>query len=259
LQRKKHEDLIPHFILDRARVHWLLSYLKNIQQHLLLVYLVCWFRIFYYHFDCLFFYLSDTTRSPRTGEQDGRGMCNVFISQGFEFYFNRISFCFSTWYGENACSWWISWINWILIESLWNKVIAQKNRIRFIPNEFFCYFSKKAVEDVTQTGRICLLDVDKQGVKNIRKTDLNALFIYISPPSYEILEQRLRGRQTDSDAAIEKRLKEAKESMEFSKEPGMYDHIILNDKLEVAYQTLKDILHKVKQTFSVKFYNWSCF
>jgi len=124
---------------------------------------------------------------------------------------------------------------------------------------FFCYFSKKAVEDVTQTGRICLLDVDKQGVKNIRKTDLNALFIYISPPSYEILEQRLRGRQTDSDAAIEKRLKEAKESMEFSKEPGMYDHVILNDKLDVAYQSLKDILHKViKQTFSFKFYNWSC-
>jgi guanylate kinase len=107
------------------------------------------------------------------------------------------------------------------------------------------YFSKKAVDDVAQTGRICLLDVDKQGVKNIRNTDLNPLFIYISPPSYEILEKRLRGRQTDTEAAIEKRLKEAKESMEFSKEPGMYDYIILNDKLEEAYQQLRDILRKV--------------
>ena len=105
--------------------------------------------------------------------------------------------------------------------------------------------AKKAVEDVAQTGRICLLDVDKQGVKNIRKTDLNPLFIYISPPSYEILEKRLRGRQTDTEAAIEKRLQEAKESMEFSKEPGMYDHIILNDKLEEAYQQLREILRKV--------------
>ncbi|CAF1437372.1 unnamed protein product, partial [Rotaria sordida] len=104
--------------------------------------------------------------------------------------------------------------------------------------------SKKSVEDVAQTGRICLLDVDKQGVKNIRETDLNALFIYISPPSYEVLEQRLRGRKTESEAAIDKRLKEAKESMEFSKEPGMYDHIILNDKLDVAYQALKEILRK---------------
>lgn len=104
--------------------------------------------------------------------------------------------------------------------------------------------SKKAVEDVIRTGRICLLDVDKEGVKNIHKTDLNALFIYISPPSYEILEQRLRARQTDSETAISKRLKEAKESMEFSKVSGMYDHIVLNDKLEVAYQKLKEILLK---------------
>jgi guanylate kinase len=109
----------------------------------------------------------------------------------------------------------------------------------------FFSFSKKAVEDVAQTGRICLLDVDKQGVKNIRKTDLNALFVYISPPTYEILEQRLRGRQTESEAAIQKRLKEAKESMEFSKEPGMYDHIILNDQLDAAHQKLKEILRKV--------------
>ena len=105
--------------------------------------------------------------------------------------------------------------------------------------------SKKAVEDVASTGRICLLDVDKQGVKNIRKTDLHPLFIYISPPSFEVLEQRLRGRKTDTESAIEKRLSEAKESMEFSKEPGMYDHVILNDQLEVAYQELKKILLKV--------------
>lgn len=107
--------------------------------------------------------------------------------------------------------------------------------------------SKKAVEDVTSTGRICLLDVDKQGVKNIRNTDLNAIYIFISPPSYEVLEQRLRGRNTDSDAAIEKRLKEAKESMEFSKEPGAYDHVILNDQLDVAYKSLKDILSSVRK------------
>lgn len=118
-----------------------------------------------------------------------------------------------------------------------------KEKIRrylFFPNFFF--LSKKAVEDVASTGRICLLDVDKQGVKNIRQTDLQPLFVYISPPSYEILEQRLRARQTDSESAIEKRLKEAKESMEFSKEPGMYDHIVLNDQLDSAYQQLKQIL-----------------
>lgn len=101
---------------------------------------------------------------------------------------------------------------------------------------------------MASTARICLLDVDKQGVKNIRKTDLQPLFIYISPPSYEVLEQRLRGRKTDTESAIEKRLSEAKESMEFSKEPGMYDHVILNDQLQVAYQELKKILLKDIET-----------
>lgn len=108
-------------------------------------------------------------------------------------------------------------------------------------------FSKKAVEQVAQTGRICVLDVDKQGVKNIRKTDLHPLFIYISPPSYEILEKRLRARKTDNEAAIEKRLKESKESMEFSKQPGVYDHIISNDKLDVAYNDLKEVLRPVRR------------
>ncbi len=108
-------------------------------------------------------------------------------------------------------------------------------------------FSKKAVEDVAQTGRICVLDVDKQGVKSIRKTDLHPLYIYISPPNYEILEKRLRARKTDDESSIEKRLKEAKESMEFSKQPGVYDHIVLNDKLDVAYKDLKEILYQVRR------------
>lgn len=107
--------------------------------------------------------------------------------------------------------------------------------------------SKKAVEDVAKTGRICVLDVDKQGVKNIRKADLQAIFIYISPPSFAALEKRLRDRKTDTETAIEKRLNEAKESMEFSRQPGVYDHIVLNDKLDVAYADFKSILRPVRK------------
>jgi guanylate kinase len=103
------------------------------------------------------------------------------------------------------------------------------------------------VNDVGQTGRICVLDVDKQGVKSIRNTDLHALFIYISPPSYAILEQRLRARKTDTESAIVKRLQEAKESMMFSEQPGVYDHIILNDQLDVAYKDFKRILRQVSR------------
>jgi guanylate kinase len=131
--------------------------------------------------------------------------------------------------------------------NLYGTRLINKESMMYI--HFLFLFSKKAVEDVAQTGRICMLDVDKQGVKSIRKTDLQPLFIYISPPSYEILEKRLRARKTDNESAIEKRLKESKESMEFSKEPGVYDHIVLNDKLDVAYKDLKEILRKVRFNF----------
>ena len=102
---------------------------------------------------------------------------------------------------------------------------------------------------MAKTGRICVLDVDKQGVKNIRKTDLRPIFIYVSPPSFEVLEKRLRDRKTDTEAAIDKRLKEAKESMEFSRQPGVYDHIVLNDRLDVAYEQFKSILLPVKRKY----------
>jgi guanylate kinase len=107
------------------------------------------------------------------------------------------------------------------------------------------FFSKKTVEEVAKTGRIWLRIVDKGGVTNIRATDPNSLFIYISPPSLEVLEQRLRDRKTDTENAIGKRLEEAKESIKFSKESAIYNHIIENDQLGVAYQKLKEILRKV--------------
>jgi hydrogenase maturation protein HypF len=64
--------------------------------------------------------------------------------------------------------------------------------------------------------------------------------IFINPPSLEALEARLRGRGTDSDAVIEKRLKNAEREMEQS---GLYMHQIVNDDLDVAYRRLCDIIN----------------
>ncbi|CAF2632851.1 unnamed protein product [Rotaria sp. Silwood2] len=154
------------------------------------------------------FSVSHTTRTPRPGEQNGR-----------EYYF--------------------------VSQNQMEKMIANGEFVE--TTEFSSNFygtSKKAVEDVAKTGRLCVLDVDKEGVKSIRKTNLNPLVIYITPPSYEILEKRLRARNTDNENAIQFRLKESKESMEFSKEPGVYDHIVINDKLDIAYKDLKEVLRK---------------
>lgn len=61
-----------------------------------------------------------------------------------------------------------------------------------------CKISKKSVRDVQRRGKICLLDVDIKGVCNLKKTDLNPKCIFIRPPSLKALEERLRGRGTET-------------------------------------------------------------
>lgn len=99
--------------------------------------------------------------------------------------------------------------------------------------------SLKAVKDVADQGRICILDIEMEGVKQVKKTDLNARFLFLQPPSVEILEQRLRGRGTDSEEAIQERLKQAEKEIAYSKTPGVHDQIIVNDDLEKAWQEFK--------------------
>ena len=73
----------------------------------------------------------------------------------------------------------------------------------------------------------------------MKKTDLNARFLFLQPPSVEILEQRLRGRETDQEAAIQERLSQARHEMEYAQTPGAHDKIIVNDDLENAWQEFR--------------------
>nr|XP_054597202.1 guanylate kinase isoform X3 [Nothobranchius furzeri]XP_054597207.1 guanylate kinase isoform X3 [Nothobranchius furzeri] len=102
--------------------------------------------------------------------------------------------------------------------------------------------SKAAVQAVQAKNLICILDIDMQGVKNIKKTDLNPIYISIQPPSMETLEKRLRDRKTESEESLQKRLNAAKVDIEFSKEPGVFDVIVINDSLEDAYERLRQAL-----------------
>ncbi|KAI7899920.1 guanylate kinase [Cokeromyces recurvatus] len=99
--------------------------------------------------------------------------------------------------------------------------------------------SIKAVEDVVQSGKVCMLDIDMQGVQSVKKTSLNPKYIFVQPPSVQVLEERLRGRGTEKEEAILARLSAAKKELEYGATPGAYDHVIINDDLENAYRNLK--------------------
>ncbi|PWY66140.1 guanylate kinase [Aspergillus sclerotioniger CBS 115572] len=100
--------------------------------------------------------------------------------------------------------------------------------------------SVQAVKNIAEQRRICILDIEMEGVKQVKRTDLHARFLFLAPPSVEELERRLRGRGTETEESLMKRLTQAKNELEFSKEPGAHDKIVVNDDLEKAYTELRD-------------------
>uniref|UniRef100_A0A8B9R1T0 Guanylate kinase 1 n=1 Tax=Anas platyrhynchos TaxID=8839 RepID=A0A8B9R1T0_ANAPL len=97
--------------------------------------------------------------------------------------------------------------------------------------------SKAAVQAVQAQNQICVLDVDIQGVKNIKRNG--------PEPHLHLREKRLRDRQTETEESLLKRLSAARVDLELSKEPGLFDLVIVNDDLEKAYSELKEVLLKV--------------
>ncbi|KAF9421620.1 hypothetical protein HW555_002553 [Spodoptera exigua] len=126
------------------------------------------------------------------------------------------------------------------------EMIAAIARGEFIENATFSGnmygTSKQAVNDVQCSGRICVLDIEIEGVKQVKKTDLNPLLVFVMPPSIEELERRLRARNTEEEEALKKRLDTARKEIIFGQEPGNFHIIILNDNLDKAYSELRDFI-----------------
>ncbi|XP_024374563.1 uncharacterized protein [Physcomitrium patens] len=101
-----------------------------------------------------------------------------------------------------------------------------------------------AVEAVADAGKICILDIDVQGAQAVRNSGLKATYIFIKPPApeEEELEKRLRGRDTETEEQIQKRLKNAKKELERAKDPTLFDYILVNAELDQAYEELKALL-----------------
>ncbi|KAL3533806.1 hypothetical protein ACH5RR_007327 [Cinchona calisaya] len=102
--------------------------------------------------------------------------------------------------------------------------------------------SIEAVEVVADAGKRCILDIDVQGARSVRASSLEAIFIFICPPSFEELEKRLRARGTETEEQVQKRLRNARAELEQGKSPGLFDHVLVNDDLETCYASLKKLL-----------------
>lgn len=139
--------------------------------------------------------VSATTRSPRAGEQDG-----VHYHYWSRERFDR----------EVAAGAFLEWA----------EVFGN------------CYGTlKKEVDPYRAQGIGVLLDVDVQGAMQVRRLRDDAIALFIRPPSLAVLEQRLRARRTETEAALQRRLKGAEAELALA---DQYDYQIVNDNLDSA-------------------------
>ena len=92
-----------------------------------------------------------------------------------------------------------------------------------------------------------VLDIETEGVKQIKQSNIPARYIFIAPPSEEELEKRLRGRGTEKEESIQKRLAQARVELAYSKESGAYDRLIVNDDLSRAFAELEEYIFTPKE------------
>ena len=98
---------------------------------------------------------------------------------------------------------------------------------------------KSHVEDLLARGTSVLLEIDWQGARQVKARAPEAVTIFILPPSVAELERRLRGRRTDSEQTIRRRLRDALDDMRHWNE---FDYALINDDLDAAASALAEVV-----------------
>lgn len=99
---------------------------------------------------------------------------------------------------------------------------------------------RSEVDKILKSGYFVLLDIEIKGALNVKRIyGDESLSLFIQPPSFEVLEQRLRERGTETEETLALRLERAKEELETA---DKFDRIIINDDLEVAYANVKGLV-----------------
>ena len=147
--------------------------------------------------------ISATTRSPRAGEEDGR-----------EYFFRT--------------------------REAFEELIANDQLVEYAE---YCgnYYGtpREYVESQMEQGRDVILEIELQGALKIKKKFPKALLLFIVPPDAKTLLDRLRGRNTETEDVIQKRLARAAEESEGIEQ---YDYIIVNDDLDTCVKQVHELI-----------------
>ncbi len=160
--------------------------------------------------------VSATTRAPREGEVDGK-----------DYYFKSVS-DFQNLIDYNG------FIEWA----------------QYVDNYYGT--PRKFVEEEMKAGHDVILEIEVQGAMHIKEQYPDALLIFVTAPSADVLRDRLKGRGTDSDEVIAKRLRRAKDEAD---DIDVYDYIVVNDELEECVKAVNSVIvaNKCKKQNNIKF------
>lgn len=124
-------------------------------------------------------------------------------------------------------------------ESEFEEKISASDFLEYVKLYGYYYgTSREWILSQQKKGKHVMLVIDTQGALQL-KNRLSAAFIFIAPPSLEVLRERLSNRKTESLEMVEKRWKWAKTEMQAVRH---YDYLIINDDLQIAYQILRSII-----------------
>lgn len=149
--------------------------------------------------------VSATTRAPRDGEVDG-----------VNYYFKTV--------GE------------------FEKMIANNGLLEYAKYNN-CYYGTPVdgVQSAVDAGKVCFLIIEVQGAQSIMKMCPDAVSIFLLPPSMEVLEHRLRKRETNSPDDIKNRIYIAESEIKIA---PLYKYNVVNDSLEDAVDEINEIINK---------------
>ncbi len=146
--------------------------------------------------------VSFTTRPPRAGEVNGRDY--VFVT-----------------------------------EAAFRDMIAKDRFVEWAENYGHLYgTSKQTMEDFLDQEHDLLLDVDPRGARSLKEHYPDGIFVFVLPPSLDVLKERLKGRASESDLVMKKRLEKAMDEIQ---EVFWYNYVIFNERIEDAVDRLRSI------------------
>lgn len=103
---------------------------------------------------------------------------------------------------------------------------------------------RRAVHEHREAGIPVILEIELEGARQMRAAAKDARLVFLAPPSWEVLEARLRGRGTESDESVASRLAAAKVEMAAQ---GEFDDVVVNTDVQHAAQSLVGFLHDIRQ------------